>query len=127
MKTEFITPEIFVEINDNDGTPIIIEVCGAFINVTIDELEKIYYYCKNQMENKTKIESPSIKDVLEDAHGMTHDISYNIGQGNIDEAKRLLKEQDVLLHDAIHQQGLSQRPSNLHPVFESIADAIRPR
>jgi hypothetical protein len=43
--------------------------------------------------------------VLEQAHGLTHDISYNVRIGNIDEAQKLLKDQDVLLHDAIHQQG----------------------
>lgn len=69
------------------------------------------------MENQIE-ESP-----LEFAHGLVHDICYNIGQGETEKARVLLKQLDMFLHDEI---GKSSQ-SNLHPIFETIANAIKPK
>jgi hypothetical protein len=51
------------------------------------------------------MENQTIMEVLEDAHGRVHDICFNIGNGNIEVARGELKTLDMLLHDAIQQQG----------------------
>ena len=71
------------------------------------------------MENSQK----TIMEALEDAHGMTHDIAFEIREGNIVGAKNILKSQDMLLHDTIEQESLRPKVD----VFNTLANAIRTR
>lgn len=50
MESEFVTSEVFVEIHKNNPVPIIISAEGAFVNLTLDELEKVYQYAKNKLD-----------------------------------------------------------------------------
>lgn len=44
---------------------------------------------------------------LNHAHGLVHDICFNLGKDDQDTAKELLKELDIFLHDAINgKQGV---------------------
>lgn len=56
MKYEQVSPEVFVEIQDTDTMPIIIEAAGVFINISFEELEKIYEYVKQNNETVTSWE-----------------------------------------------------------------------
>lgn len=72
-------------------------------------------------ERPTDVKSiESVETPLEFAHGIVHDISYNIGQGKLGEAKDQLKKLDMLLHDEIAKSTPSK------DLFNTLSDIIRP-
>lgn len=43
---------------------------------------------------------------LETAHGLVHDICFEIGNGEVEKAREQLKTLDMLLHDAIEAESI---------------------
>lgn len=49
MKTKEISSTVIVDIDPNSQFPIIIESAGNYINITLDELERVYIFAKKTL------------------------------------------------------------------------------
>lgn len=80
-----------------------------FYHYLITEHEKNQAVRETSLTNTNNMENQkfNLDEHLETAHSLVHDISFNIGQGNTDEAKNLLKELDMMLHDTIQSKSLT--------------------